>query len=148
MSEWSFFDPATGLFDGRRFSGPDRMLHANQPPGMAALKGAYDHLSQRVDLATGKVVDYKPPAPPDTEFETFAWDASIKRWVGTPTAAAHWRRVRAERDRRLAACDWIVARSAERGEPIPQAWKGYRQALRDITMQPDPLFIQWPEAPK
>lgn len=148
MNEWSFYDPTTGFFDGRKFSGPQRMLEANTPAGRCARVGAFDHLSQRIDLDTDKVVDYKPPAPPDTEFETFGWDADIKRWVGAPTVAAHWRRVRAERDRRLAACDWIVARSAERGEPIPQAWKDYRQALRDITMQPDPLFIQWPEAPK
>lgn len=148
MSEWSFYDPETGLFDGRRFSGSQRMLEANTPAGRCARAGAFDHLSQRIDLDTDEVTDYQPPAPPDTEFETFGWDADIKRWVGAPTVAAHWRRVRAERDRRLAACDWIVARSAERGEPIPQAWKDYRQALRDITMQPDPLFIQWPEAPK
>jgi hypothetical protein len=32
----------------------------------------------------------------------------------------------------LQRSDWIVARSTEKGEPVPQEWKDYRQALRDL----------------
>lgn len=147
-----FFDPQTGLFSPRCWSGPSRRSGSVvAPAGMVALDvtsiAGFDWQAMRVDLATGQVVDYQPPAPPDTEHETFAWDASIKRWVGTPTAAAHWQLVRAERDRRLSACDWVVARASERGEPVPIDWTVYRQALRDITDQPDPLAIRWPEPP-
>lgn len=147
-----FFDPATGIFTGRGWSGPSRRAAAAVvPPGLAAIDvtniSGFDWRSMRVDVATGYVVDYQPPAPPTTEFETFSWNADIKRWVGAPTVAAHWRNVRAERDRRLAACDWIVARSSERGEPVPLDWTVYRQCLRDITQQPDPLAIRWPEPP-
>lgn len=141
----SFYRLDTGLFTGRTYSGDER--HLRVPAGDGVVPGEHDHLSRRVDLTTGQVVDYQPPAPPDTEHETFAWDASIKRWVGTPTAAAHWRFVRAERDRRLSACDWVVARASERGEPVPLDWTVYRQALRDITDQSDPLAIRWPEPP-
>ena len=28
-----------------------------------------------------------------------------------------------------------------------QQWQAYRQALRDITEQPDPFNIVWPETP-
>ena len=141
----SIYRIATGLFTGRTYSGDDR--HLTLGADEAWIDGLHDHLSRRVDLTTGQVVDYQPPAPPDTEHETFAWDASIKRWVGTPTAAAHWQFVRAERDRRLSACDWVVARASERGESVPLDWTVYRQALRDITDQPDPLAIRWPEPP-
>ena len=141
----SIYRIATGLFTGRTYSGDDG--HLTLGADEAWIDGLHDHLSRRVDLTTGQVVDYQPPAPPDTEHETFAWDASIKRWVGTPTSAAHWRFVRAERDRRLSACDWVVARASERGEPVPLDWTVYRQALRDITDQPDPLAIRWPEPP-
>lgn len=144
-----FADPDTGVFIGESWSGPSSSIPKRA--GVVAVDvthvEGFDWRSMRVDPATGKIVDYKPPAPPDTEFETFAWDASIRRWVGTPTTVAHWRFVRAERDRRLAACDWIVARSSERGEPVPLDWTVYRQALRDITDQPDPLAIRWPEPP-
>jgi hypothetical protein len=64
-----------------------------------------------------------------------------------------WKTFRTERDRRLAETDWVVARAYERGEPVPEAWAAYRQALRDL---PDHLTdeqvlsgdIPWPEAPK
>ena len=46
-----------------------------------------------------------------------------------------WAALRAERDRRLAETDWIVARAYERGEPVPEAWVAYRQALRDFPAQ-------------
>lgn len=58
-----------------------------------------------------------------------------------------WREVRRERDRRLSETDWIVLRAVERGEPAPPEWLAYRQALRDVTKQPDPEAIDWPEAP-
>lgn len=144
-----YADADTGAFSGISWSGMPSSM-----PQYAGLRAVdvtaverFDWQSMRCDLATGRVVDYQPPAPPDTEFETFAWDDALRRWVGTPTVAAHWRHVRAERDRRLAACDWIVARSSERGEPVPQAWRDYRQALRDITTRADPLNIKWPEPP-
>lgn len=60
---------------------------------------------------------------------------------------AQWQSVRIERDRRIAATDWIVARAYERGEQVPVEWTEYRQALRDITKQANPFFVVWPDAP-
>ena len=50
---------------------------------------------------------------------------------------------RAERDRRLAACDWTQVADA----PVDRAaWAAYRQALRDVPDQPGfPDVIAWPE---
>ena len=43
----------------------------------------------------------KPPAPPDTEHATWAWDCGTERWLSTPTLAAHraaaWDRIKAAR---------------------------------------------------
>jgi hypothetical protein len=42
-------------------------------------------------------------------------------------------RLRQKRNSLLAQTDWIVAKSLEAGEAVPNAWKTYRQQLRDIT---------------
>jgi hypothetical protein len=64
-----------------------------------------------------------------------------------------WAALRAKRDRRLAETDWVVARAYERGEPVPEAWAAYRQALRDLPEQltDEQVLagdIPWPEPPK
>jgi len=64
-----------------------------------------------------------------------------------------WAAFRAERNRRLAETDWVVARAYERGEPVPEAWAAYRQALRDLPAQltDEQVLsgeIPWPEPPK
>ena len=63
--------------------------------------------------------------------------------------AEKWARVRAERDRKIAATDWrvIVASESDEGSDLPTKWKTYRTALRDITDQSDPDNITWPSAP-
>lgn len=60
---------------------------------------------------------------------------------------AAWKTARIKRDRLLAETDWVVSRSVETGEPIPEVWRAYRQALRDITTQQNPFFLTWPERP-
>ena len=47
-------------------------------------------------------------------------------------AAEPHRLLREERDRRLTACDWVVAKHTEHGKMVPEDWKIYRQALRDL----------------
>lgn len=145
-----FYHEGTGVFTGRVFHGPAKAIELNTPPGCRAYVSddSVDTLSHRIDLETGKLVDYKPPAPSDTEFETWRWDDEMRRWVAEPTTAAHWRRVRAERDRLLRDSDWVVIAATERTDRPSREWLDYRQALRDITTQPDPLNITWPEVPK
>lgn len=55
---------------------------------------------------------------------------------------------RTKRNRLLAESDWVVIRATDLGEPIPPEWHAYRQALRDITDQPDLFNIVWPTKPK
>lgn len=61
-------------------------------------------------------------------------------------AAEAWAALRAERDRRLAASDWVTLRNLETAEPVPPEWLAYRQALRDLpeTIE-DPSGVVWPE---
>lgn len=58
--------------------------------------------------------------------------------------AAQWESVRAERNKKLADCDWTQLPDA----PVDAAaWAAYRQELRDITTQTDPFNITWPTEP-
>lgn len=82
------------------------------------------------------------PAAP-SPFHRF--DVASRGWAIDLTQA--WSAVRAERDRRLAACDWVTLRAQETGKPVLAPWMAYRQALRDITDQPDPLAVVWPTPP-
>jgi hypothetical protein len=77
------------------------------------------------------------------------WLPGTSRTVGQAEAVRKkWIEVRKQRDSLLAASDWIVARSSERGQPTPRDWAEYRQALRDITAQgSDPFSLTWPTRP-
>jgi hypothetical protein len=55
--------------------------------------------------------------------------------------------VRATRDAKLAATDWIVIKALEAGAAVPAEAAATRQALRDITSQAGfPWEITWPDA--
>jgi len=109
----SVYNTTTGLFTGGRCSGTLLL-----PDGVASVEGEFDPLSQRVDVSSQKpadapddwtppVIDYQPPAPANDAWQTWAWDAGIKRWVSSPTLAA------IKRDRRqIMAAAWDEARRA------------------------------------
>ena len=79
------------------------------------------------------------------------WDNTAMTWVdGRPQAqkdAQEWMRVREKRATLLEATDVLVLRAAEAAVPLSTAWRTYRQALRDITLQPDPFKVVWPAPP-
>ena len=56
-------------------------------------------------------------------------------------------RVRAERDARLAVCDWTQMPDAPLSTEAKAAWAAYRQQLRDVPGQAGfPLVVEWPVA--
>ena len=58
------------------------------------------------------------------------------------------RNFRLERNKRLAECDWITLKCYSRNEPVPEEWKAYMQALRDLPANTvDPENPVWPQAP-
>lgn len=58
-----------------------------------------------------------------------------------------WATVRAIRNEHLARSDWTHTVDSPLSIEQKTQWAEYRQALRDITSQPDPRNLVWPEAP-
>jgi hypothetical protein len=86
MSRFYFYDETTGILNASCM-----MIHAqnakdtaqlNCPAGHKVIAAAsnIDALSQRVDIATGEVIDYQPPQP-SADHE---WNADRKRWTVKP----------------------------------------------------------------
>ena len=77
----------------------------------------------------------------------------LEQWIETPATPEQITErtngkaagVRADRNQRLAECDWTQLTDA----PVNHTtWATYRQALRDVTNQAGfPWNVQWPEAP-
>jgi hypothetical protein len=78
----------------------------------------------------------------------------MQRWQVVAVSAAErtallegqWAELRAERDARLAACDWTQLPDS----PVDKsAWASYRQALRDLPKTTSsPFEAVWPEEPR
>lgn len=90
------------------------------------------------------------PPPELTGTQVAQWADSV--WVvlpkypvdPAPSVEQQWAVIRADRNQRLADCDWTQLPDA----PVnAEDWASYRQALRDITTQSDPFNIQWPTEP-
>jgi len=91
-------------------------------------------------------------SPTITHLETLTWDLNGWR-VGDNTEEAtrlQWEKVRAERDKRIKAVEWRIARyfsferqSKEQLDEIDVLDK-YIQDLRDVTKQSDPWNIDYP----
>lgn len=66
------------------------------PVGCGMLDGTHDHLSKRVDLTTGQIVDYQPPQP-SGEHE---WNGASRRWEKRlDVLEREWRRSAAIQER-------------------------------------------------
>lgn len=56
--------------------------------------------------------------------------------------------LRRRRDKLLTECDWVATRAFATDTPIPDEWKTYMQALRDLpTETEDPANPVWPTIP-
>jgi hypothetical protein len=82
----SFYHRETGIFNGRHLMVSDpSMIPLNTPLDHIAIEGDYyDPLTQRVDVATGKVVDHIPPGPS----EDHEWNSISRRWQLRPEITA------------------------------------------------------------
>lgn len=77
--------------------------------------------------------------PPKEEFE-----AKLQELID----AQPLKELRQERNKRLAECDWVVIRSTSTDTPVPEEWKAYMQALRDLPSNTeDPTNPMWPVRP-
>lgn len=90
------------------------------------------------------------PFTPEEEAEWDALEAQVA--AGEPDRKAS--AIREERDRLLTETDWVSLRALDAssdglGIQLPMVWVEYRQALRDITKQPNfPDEVTWPVKPE
>jgi hypothetical protein len=97
---WSIYRLEDGKFIGYTICLPDEAIEMNTPEGHAFIVGHHDHLSKRVDIPTGLVVDDQPPSP-SADHE---WNADTKRWQLTASIQAK-AQVRAVAIARIAELD-------------------------------------------
>lgn len=100
-----------------------------------------DGVEYQGGYVTGGVHTPLPPKP--TVHHVF--DYAAKQWIDPRTPETEWPLVRAKRDRLIAATDWTQLPDVPLA--TKEMWANYRQALRDVTLQPDPFNIVWPVAP-
>lgn len=151
---WYFYDLATGRLTGRTLSGLAELLQANTPAGQGAVQvppgTVLDARNRRVNLATGQVEPWQPPAPPDTELTTWAWDDATERWVAEPTAAAEQQRIAqeltaamAEREAGQARAQREILLALARGQAAPAEAVA---RLAEIEAAVAPLRLQLAQA--
>ena len=98
----------------------------------------------RIPYITSALIELKPNAEWTLRGDTYAdleWldkmqpkptEEEVNAKVSELKKNEPFRLLREERDRRLTACDWVVAKHTEHGKIVPENWKRYRQALRDL----------------
>ena len=101
-----------------------------------------------------------------TEYSGLEWldssttkptETEINNKISELDSAEAMRLLREERNQLLSETDWVVARSTETGVAIPNDWKTYRQALRDLPASSSPQLdsyydldltsVTWPTEP-
>jgi hypothetical protein len=78
------------------------------------------------------------------------WDEYkfVQNQPGKPLHGIDWAIVRVYRNQRLQESDIMITRFAEAGLPVSDAWKTYREQLRNITDAfVDPEQVVFPDAP-
>ena len=87
-------------------------------------------------MIDGVLIDLTPQEQAKRNSETADWNAGANN-----RKAAE---IRAQRNAKIAACDWRVLNDVLNSEP----WKVYRQALRDVPKQAGfPDNVVWPVEP-
>lgn len=111
----SEFNASTGEFTGRSFDGAAGLtdLAAMLQPGHDLMPGIFDHLSQRVDVATGLVVDFQPEAPADDALRTWVWSPQARRYLAVPTLLGRKTPVLEQLQQQMAQLE-----AAEQGRPM------------------------------
>jgi hypothetical protein len=142
------------LFPNTSFpaSGPDSDWLAANSCAEVVVFLAYDSATQKNEAVTPYLSDGKVYTRRVTDMTS-----DERAAVVTAANAATAQRNRGERDKRLAACDWVVTKALEAGGSVPSSWSTYRTALRDITIHAnwpnlnypdiDGSGGDWPEAP-
>ena len=93
-------------------------------------------------LPETKILDMLNTAPQITPEQAREIDYLIHR-IDDPMAG-----IRVERSRLLGLCDWTQAVDVPLSDEQKQAWRVYRQSLRDLTQEyTAPEQVVWPTPP-
>lgn len=135
------FDVASGQIL-RLVECPEDSVEKQICQGEGFIEGHYDDATHR--LVDGRI-EMLPPRPS----EHCLFDYESGAWADQRTAEEQWSLIRFRRNALLLDSDWTDTLSAKGrlGDAAYGLWQIYRQALRDITIQPDPFNVVWPEPP-
>ena len=91
------------------------------------------------------------------ESQTKPTETEVNNKLSELNNAEPLRLLRVERDKRLTETDWVVTKATETGGTVSDAWKTYRQALRDLPSSASPKLdslyeldltsVTWPTKP-
>lgn len=81
-----------------------------------------------MDKEDRQILHWDDPSPRPNE-------ADLEAWCIEKSREEPMRLLRRERDKELDMCNWRVIKAVAMGEELPQEWKDYMQALRDLPQQ-------------
>lgn len=130
MKQFSFFHRESGALHRNVFSTDDEtQLESNTPKDHAPIEGQFDHLSQRVNIESGKVIDFIPQ-PPSADH---VWNPETKRWQ--PSAAARDREAKT-----AAATSRIAQLEASQHRHVREHCLGVAGAAAKLQAIDDEIF--------
>ena len=140
MIQFIKFDPVTGqiLLSGRASESMLRNHHVGNMADNIILDVEAVSDTHYVNVQNRTLVN-KPPKPSTHHY----WDYQTKNWILNEDMA--WMEVRGKRNAILGESDWTQLPDVPLA--TKEAWADYRQMLRDVTNQNDPLNIVWPVPP-
>lgn len=117
-------------------------------------------VTEDIDQDTLSKCGYTGPHEPKTDFDhnthKCVWSPEDLAFIVVEKSSIEmrnainsaWAQLRVDRDAQLAMSDGKIMRWLEKGQPAPEAWQKYRQALRDLPeATEDPFRIPWPREP-
>ena len=132
------------IFEGPQATGGDQ-YQFSQSAGIEQVNGKW-----YTKYVLGPIFTDRPATDTEPAMTAAQQEAAYKAQKDAEQAKS----VRADRDRRLAECDWVTLKAIDAsndnlGIQLPQVWMTYRQALRDITAQDGfPWNVVWPTKPE
>lgn len=133
----TIFETETGKITRSVFTNIDPMLQVND--GESYIEGDFSSLSFYIE-------NNAPVAKLQKPSQHHEFDYSTKTWIDPRTNETEWQMIKTQRKMMLEKTDWTQLPDVPLA--TKEVWATYRQALRDITNQPDPFTIVWPQRPE
>ena len=94
----------------------------------------------------------------NNDYDTLVWETvnsvpkptleELENAWSTVLNTKKFKELRTQRNKRLVDCDWVTLKAYSTDTPVPEEWKTYMQALRDLPANTeDPENPVWPAIP-